>query len=143
MQVAQWRNGGKDLDLSGKYDEYLASDKPWSYDKVDGMVRRIDKARIPLTHEVVYEEGDGWYGMRCKAYDKGNPDQILDAIQLEQAVESIQDLTVKAATILSMYGWNEENIGAVLKGHRTGYKLVKEGVKQVVFHEQTKREGNL
>jgi hypothetical protein len=120
------------------YDEYRHAEKRWGYDKVEGLVRRVEKGYIPLTGEATYEEGDGWYGLRCKAYDTGNPELLLDAIQLEMAVDQIQDLPVKAAVILSMYGWNEENIGYCLRDRkrRPGSRLVEDGIRAITRYER-------
>jgi hypothetical protein len=102
------------------------------------MVKQWNHAYIPLTDEWAIEDGDGWYGMRAKAYDSGNPDEILDCIQLEQAIDSLDDRHVKAALILRMFGWDEQDIGAVLSSRRTGRSLVESGISSVKRHERDK-----
>lgn len=123
------------------YDEFRHANKRWSLDKVEGMVRRVEKTTDPVDGTKYYDEADGWYGQRAAAYDSGEPESILDCIQLEQGVDSIQDLAVKAAVTLSMMGWYEENIGAVIRDRhaRTGARLVEDGIRAIARYERGKR----
>lgn len=121
--------------------DYSAYDKVWSRQKVEGMVKQWDFAYIPATMEYLAQDGDGWYGMRTKAYDTGDPEMILDCIQLEQAVDSLDDQHMKAALILRMFGWDEQDIGAVLSSRRTGRSLVEAGISAVKRHEKERKNG--
>lgn len=111
-------------------------DVPWGRRKVEELVKAWNYAYLPMTDEWFAEDGDGWYGMRTKAYDSGDPEMILDCIQLEQAIDALDDEHVKAALILRMFGWDEGTIGAVLSSRRTGRSLVEHGISQVKKYEQ-------
>ena len=116
--------------------DYECFDSPWTRHKIEEMVKQWDYAYVPMTGEFIAQDGNGWYGMRTAAYDSGNPEQILDCIQLEQAVDSLDDQHVKAALILRMFGWDEQDIGAVLSSRRTGTSLVESGISAVKRYER-------
>ena len=124
------------------HDEYRQSDRPWSGQYIESLIRRVNFGTDPINGEEWYEDGDGWYGMKCRAYDSGNPELLLDAIQLEQAVDSIQDMAVKVATILAMHGFDERDIGALIRDprHRPGVRLVDDGIRIVRRFERDKRD---
>lgn len=106
-------------------------DKPWSRKKIEGLVKSWDWAVSPSTGEMHAVDGDGWYGMKARAYDSGNPESILDCIQLEQAVDQMTDMHEKAAVILRMHGWHDQDIGAILSSRRTGKSLVDGGISSI------------
>lgn len=110
-------------------DELYIGDFPFNRRKIEGMVKQWNHARLALTGEWVSEDGDGWYGMRCRAYDTGNPEAILDCIQLEGLVDRIEDPHVRAAVILRMFMFDEQDIGSLLNSRRTGRDLVETGIR--------------
>lgn len=81
-----------------------------------------------------------YYEQRCAAYDKGVPEMALDAIQLDIAIDRLDDMPAKAALHLRMLGWDPRDIGAVLaradRKHRTGAALIESGVRQIVKFER-------
>lgn len=111
-------------------------DTPWSRYKIEELVKQWDFSYLPLTGEWIAQDGDGWYGLRTKAYDTGDPEMILDCIQLEQAIDAIDDQHMKAAIILKMFGWDDQDIGAVLSSRRPGTQLVEAGISAVRRHER-------
>ena len=113
-------------------------DKPWSRRKIEGLIKGCDWVQSPATGEWHSIEGDGWYGMKVKGYDSGNPDGILDCIQLEMAVGNISDRHEQAAVILRMFGWDEQDIGATLSSRRTGRALVEGGITAIKQYERSK-----
>lgn len=88
------------------------------------------------------EECSSWYMQRCRAYDKGSVDMVLDAIQHENAVAMIPDLRVRAAVTLAQMGWDFADIGAAINDRRPGRLLVKEGVRQLAKGERNRAEIN-
>ena len=116
--------------------QHEIDNRPWGRKKIEGMVKAWNYAYLPMTDEWHAEDGDGWYGMRTKAYDSGDPEQILDCIQLEQAVDQMQDTQAKAAVILRMFGWDEVEIGTVLHSRRSGRQLVEHGISEIRRIEQ-------
>lgn len=123
--------------------DFEHENRPWTRYRIEGMVKGWEYSYLPLTGEWIAQDGDGWYGMRTNAYDSGDPEMILDCIQLEQAVDSIDDQHIKAALILRMFGWDEQDIGAVLSSRRTGKSLVEHGISMAAKHEREKIDGTI
>lgn len=96
----------------------------------DGKIRAIEAS------------GPTYYEQRCAAYDKGEPELALDAIQLDMAVDHMTDMAAKAAMHLRIMGWDPQDVGAVIrdKRRRTGAQLLEDGVRQVVRHERRRSE---
>lgn len=94
------------------------------------------------------ESGDGWadvpnqswYQLRCRAYDRGDVNAVLDAIQFEESVLSIDNPQLRAAVQLAQLGWDFADIGAALRNRKTGRQLVKEGVRAMVKAEKRRQE---
>lgn len=119
--------------------DFQHENRVWSRQRIEGMVKAWDFAYLPMTDEWHAQDGDGWYGMRTKAYDTGDPEMILDCIQLEDAIDALEDQHVKAALILRMFGWDEQDIGAVLSSRRPGRSLVEHGISMVKRHERARQ----
>lgn len=118
--------------------DYEYANKTWSKGKLRSLVYG---SSIPDM-----ESWDGYadlvcsyYQLRRRALDMGNVELIHDCIQLEQALNSIEDNEVRAALVLKMNGWTDESIGAVLKSRRTGRQLLGIGVDLLTGIEQGKR----
>lgn len=92
------------------------------------MIRQETILYHPHTGEKISTPSDGWYGMRASAYDSGDPEKILDVIEAESLVDSIQDHTVKAAVILHMHGFTAEQLTSILRSHHTGSELIDRGI---------------
>jgi hypothetical protein len=92
----------------------------------DGVMRAIEA------------RGPSWYEQKTLAYDRGEPEMMLDAIQLDMAVERMTDMAARAAVQLRMLGWDYQDIGAVVRDRRrrTGAGLVESGVRAIVRHEK-------
>lgn len=79
-----------------------------------------------------------YWEQKQMAYDHGDPEMMLDAIQLDMAIERMTDMPAKAALHLKLAGWDFQNISAVVrdKRRRTGAALVESGIKAVLRHER-------
>ena len=77
-----------------------------------------------------------WIQLRCKAYDQGNVDAMLDVIQIEKAVSMINDPRKRAAVVLAMLGWDFADIGAAINAYKPGRLLVTEGIREIVKNER-------
>lgn len=103
-------------------------DRPWHPLRVRALIKGYS-----VLDDVA---GDGfrdlqrtsWYQMRTAAYDSGRPEAVLDSIQLEQMVERIEDVKVRAAVVLALHQWDGPSIGAALGGSRTGSQLLMAGI---------------
>lgn len=86
----------------------------------------------------VLSDSPSYYEQRCRALDMGIPELALDAIQLDMAVDRLFDMPAKAALQLRMLGWDEADIGSVVRDRRrrTGAGLVESGVRGVVRGER-------
>lgn len=113
-------------------------DVPWResdvLDLVDGAHIRWAAGRA----FVVEFSGLTYWEQRAKAHDSGNPEVMLDAIQLDMAIDRMTDMPAKAALHLKLAGWDFANIGAVVRDRRrrTGAQLVADGVQQVARYER-------
>ncbi len=85
--------------------------------------------------------GLSYWEQRQKALDSGCPEVMLDAIQLDMAIDRLSDLPAKAALHLKLAGWDFADIGAVVRCRRgrPGVVLVEDGVRQVVGVERRRR----
>lgn len=81
-----------------------------------------------------------WYQMRCRAYDRGDVNAVHDAIQFENAIQNIDNPQQRAAVTLAVMGWDFADIGAALRGKKTGRQLVKAGVRAMVVAERRRGE---
>ena len=81
-----------------------------------------------------------WYQLRCRAYDRGDVNAVHDAIQFENAVMNIDHPQERAAVTLAVMGWDFADIGAALRGRRTGKQLVTAGVRAMVAGEKRRKE---
>lgn len=103
----------------------MHSERPWSSLKIRAL----------------FEEG--WFSLRAKAYDRGQPELTLDPIQLERSVCLISDARVRAAAMLYLQGMDQVDIGYVLGGRgrsRTGSTLVRQAMDQVGRQERLRYE---
>jgi hypothetical protein len=117
-------------------------DRPWSENRV---VDLMDGAHIEMMDGkayVVEAVGLTYWEQKARAYDTGDPTVMLDAIQLDAAIDRMVDMAAKAAIVLKLAQWDYANIGAVIrdKRRRTGAMLVEDGIRQIVRHER-KRGG--
>lgn len=120
--------------------EVKLRDKPWSRKKIEGLIRGIDYAYEPMTGTLASTDGDGWYGKKYRALDGGNPDDILDCIQLEQAVSRIKNPQVQMAVKLRMLLFNEEVIGKMVHSYLPGRVLVDMGIREIYTNERARSE---
>lgn len=92
----------------------------------DGVIRAIESTRPT------------YYEQKCRAYDLGDAEEMLDAIQLDIAVDQMADMPAKAAIQLRMAGWDFQDIGSVIRDRRrrTGAGLVESGVRAILRHEK-------
>jgi hypothetical protein len=81
-----------------------------------------------------------WYQLRCRAYDRGDVNAVHDAIQFESAIQNVDDPQERAAVMLAVMGWDFADIGAALRGRRTGRQLVRAGVRAMVTAERRRGE---
>lgn len=81
-----------------------------------------------------------WYQLRCRAYDRGDVNAVHDAIQFENAVFNIDDAQQRAAVTLAMMGWDFADIGAALRGRKTGRQQVKAGIRAMVAAERRRKD---
>lgn len=79
-----------------------------------------------------------YWEMKQMAFDAGDPELMLDAIQLDMAIDRMTDMPAKAALVLKLASWDYANIGAVVRDRRrrTGAQLVESAVKAIVRHER-------
>jgi hypothetical protein len=115
--------------------EVQIRDKPWSRAKIEGLVRGIDYAFEPMTGTLAAVDGDGWYGLKLSCLDGGSPENVLDCIQLEKAVDAIKDPKVQLAVKLRMLMYSEEVIGKMVHSWLPGRVLVDMGIKEIHKHE--------
>lgn len=86
---------------------------------------------------------EGWFLLRARALDSGNPELVLDCVQLERGIRGIGDVRVRAAAVLYMMGFDQVEIGFVLGGrgrHDTGRELVDRALKSVHRFESRRWE---
>lgn len=115
--------------------EVAIRDKPWSRAKIEGLVRGIDYAFEPMTGTLAATDGDGWYGLKYRCIDGGKPEDILDCIQLEAAVNSIKDPKIQKAVKLRMLMYSEEVISKMVGSWLPGRVLVDQGIREIHQHE--------
>jgi hypothetical protein len=115
--------------------EVRIRDKPWTRAKIEGLVRGIDYAFEPMTGTLSAVDGDGWYGLKYHCLDGGKPDDLLDCIQLEQAVAAIKNPKIQLAVKLRMLMYSEEVIGKMCKSYLPGRVLVDQGIREIHQHE--------
>ncbi len=91
---------------------------------------------------VVESSGLTYWEQRQKAYDTGDPEVMLDAIQLDMAIDKMRDMPAKAALQLKLHGWDYSDIGAVLRDRkrRPGAHLVEDAIKEVVRVERRRAD---
>jgi hypothetical protein len=113
-------------------------DRVWSesfvIDLVDGAHLAWDNGKA----YVVEATGLTYWEQRQKAYDSGDPSVMLDAIQLDMAMERMTDMPSKLALLAKLHGWDYADIGANVRDRRrrTGAQLVEDAVKAIVRHER-------
>lgn len=115
-------------------------DRVWSESFILELVEGGEWREVPGTGEWVFVGGGRptYWEQKQVAYDKGNPELMLDAIQLDSAIDRMTDMAAKAAIQLKLAGWDVSNIGAVIRDRRrrTGAQLVESAVKAVARHER-------
>jgi hypothetical protein len=115
-------------------------DRVWTDSFVLELVEGGEWRRKPGTDEWVFKKSvkPTYWEQKQVAYDKGDPTLMLDAIQLDMAIDRMTDMAAKAALQLKLAGWDEANLGAVIRDRRrrTGAQLVESGIKAVVRHER-------
>lgn len=119
----------------------LVIGKPWSRMRIEGLVRSYDMVYEPLSGTHVFTDGEGWLGLRLRAYDKGDTDLILDCVRFEQALDSIKDDMIRAAVILRCFGFDETSIGSMLRSRRSGSSMVDEGIRLMHRFELNRKDG--
>ncbi len=79
-----------------------------------------------------------YYEQRSKGHDMGDPEMMLDAIQLDMAMDRMTDRPAKLALLAKMHGWDVADIGATVRDRRrrTGAELVESAVKAIARHER-------
>lgn len=116
------------------------NDRPWSRRKVSDLIHgaHVEEDRHGR-HFLV--EGFSAFEARCKAYDTGVPDVAFDAFQLENSIDQITDLPVKAAVTLRLMGWDPLDIAAVLhdRKHRPATTLLEQGMDRVLRTERLRK----
>lgn len=117
-------------------------DRPWTADKIQILVE--GSAEITLTGENgkpydTYIEGMTLYEMRCKAFDGGNPDLIVESAQFDAAARSIVDDNVRAVVMLVTRAQvDPDHIASLLGDHRSGYQMLRRA-QELILREQRRR----
>ena len=98
---------------------------------VDGY--SINEIRLDRKVYRIETEGPTYLERRFAAFDSGNPDGLLDLIELDRWISKISDLPVRAAMLLRLAGLEPESIGSIVKDRkrRSGRKLIEDGVRMV------------
>ena len=120
----------------GKYNDALIADKHWGIQYISRLVRGGDEGAPYIGAESAYE-------LRAKAYDGGNPESILDAVQLDGAVMCVRDVPARLAIRLAIAGESIDDIGHYIrdrKRNRTGRKLVEDGIRLMWLGERVRGE---
>lgn len=116
----------------------MGDDRPWGENRIIDLV---DGAHIAWDNGkayVVESTGLTYWQQRAKAYDTGDPSLMLDAIQLDMAMDRMTDMPAKLALLAKLHGWDYADIGATVKDRRrrTGAQLVEDAVKAIARHER-------
>lgn len=110
--------------------------RPWSKGKVRSLVLGVSFPDSGTEDGYADVPSQSWYQLRCAAYDRGDVNALFDAIQLEWAIDEIDDGKVRAAVTLALHGWGFPEIGAAVGGRRTGEQLVLEGISVIAALER-------
>lgn len=114
-------------------------DVPWT----EKQIRLLATGTHTNTDGDVTESEFGYYAQKALAQDLGEPELMLDAIQLDLAINQMKDIPAKMALILKCQGIRDETIGAHISDtgqNRTGYQLVQDGIKEVQLIERLRYE---
>jgi hypothetical protein len=115
-------------------------DRVWTESYIVELIDGGEWREIPGSGEWVFvgTQRPTYQEQRMKAMDTGNPELMLDAIQLDAAIDRLVDMPAKAAIHLKLAGWDEANLGAVLrdKRRRTGAELVASAVRGIARGER-------
>jgi hypothetical protein len=123
-----------------KMSEFGFLNKTWDFNKVWSMVFGYSRPDDQAGDGYMDVPGTSWYQKSCLAVDKGDIEAMHDVIQIENALSNIPDPKAKAAVILAMHGWDFAEIGAAINDYRTGYKLVRQGVRSMRSYENRRAE---
>jgi hypothetical protein len=118
-------------------------DEPWTPGRLYALVYGKTLLDPESMDGLRDDEGVSYYQKRCAAIDKGRPEMVLDAIQMERAVDMLPEPIMRAAVTLVLMGWDEAEISAVLTHRRNGRtinRLVKQGIREIVAEEQRRGE---
>jgi len=118
--------------------EFHIENRTWTEAKIRRLVGGVSVPDSSSMDGWADVPRQSWYQLQCAAYDKGDGELLLDAIQLESAVEQIDDAKVRAAVTLALHGWDGPEIGAAVGGRRTGEQLVLEGIRVIAKWEETR-----
>ena len=115
-------------------------DKPYTKAQLYGLIYGVSIVDTESRDGYCDVSCVSWYQKRAASIDGGNISAMSDVIQFEGLVETIPDITTRAAVYLSMLGWAPEEVGSVLRSSKPGRHLVSEGVRYMLL-EQRLRTG--
>lgn len=123
--------------------EVRAADQPWSPTKIRTLIEGEAVVTITDATGREYEErreGPTAYELRCRVLDKGDVDTLLDLIQLDTAIDSIDDDVVRHAMIaVTVHGLPIDAARDWSGRGRPGHQLINRGIELVRRHERARR----
>ena len=122
--------------------EFSFLNQPWTYNKLWAMTVGHAAPDSDSGDGYLDVPSSSWYMKSCAAIDNGDVELMHDVIQYERAIHAIPDRKAKAAVVLAMHGWDFAEIGAAINDYKTGYQLVRQGVRSMFRHEQRRAESN-
>jgi len=123
----------------------MGGDVPWSRGKFYSLIFGVSTPSYAGRNEDgsvnAERQSDGfmdvpgvsWYQQRCRAFDGGEPDDMLESIDFERRVMLIPDVQERAAVCLAMLGWDLWDVGVAIRSSRSGEQLVAAGVKSMLI----------